>query len=100
MAPWRERAAAELRATGESVPARAPSGRESLTPQELQIALLVAEGKTNRDIGASICLSPKTVEFHLTRVYRKLDIHSRAELIRLFSRDAGKKPEAVAFEHA
>jgi DNA-binding CsgD family transcriptional regulator len=86
-APWRERAAAELRATGETVPTREPRGRESLTPQELQIALLVTEGKTNREIAGSIFLSPKTVEFHLTRVYRKLELHSRAELIRLFSQD-------------
>lgn len=92
-APWRERAAAEMRATGETVPSRAPRGRESLTPQELQIALLVAEGKTNREIGASIFLSPKTVEFHLTRVYRKLDIHSRAELIRSFA--AGREEPAA-----
>jgi LuxR family transcriptional regulator, maltose regulon positive regulatory protein len=44
----------------------------------------VAEGKTNRDVAAALFLSPKTVEFHLTRVYRKLNIHSRAELVRLF----------------
>ena len=97
-APWRERAAAEMRATGETVPTRADAGRESLTPQEHQIALLVAEGKTNREIGASIFLSPKTVEFHLTRVYRKLDIHSRAELIRLLARDAAAQPEQVVLE--
>jgi DNA-binding CsgD family transcriptional regulator len=85
--PWVERAQAELRATGETVRRREPSGRERLTPQELQIALLVAEGRTNREIAATIFLSPKTVEFHLTRVYRKLDIHSRAELIRMLSRE-------------
>ena len=87
-----------MRATGETVPARGPRGRESLTPQELQIALLVAEGKTNREIGASIFLSPKTVEFHLTRVYRKLDIHSRAELIRLLARDAEAPREQVVLD--
>jgi DNA-binding CsgD family transcriptional regulator len=96
--PWRERAAAELRATGETVPVRGPRGRESLTPQELQIALLVAEGKTNREVGASIFLSPKTVEFHLTRVYRKLDIHSRAELIRLLARDADGPRDQIVLE--
>ena len=99
-APWRERAAAEMRATGETVPARGPRGRESLTPQELQIALLVAEGKTNREIGASIFLSPKTVEFHLTRVYRKLDINSRAELIRLFAREGDDPHEQVLLERS
>jgi len=96
--PWRERAAAEMRATGETVPARGPRGRESLTPQELQIALLVAEGKTNREVGGSIFLSPKTVEFHLTRVYRKLEIHSRAELIRLLAREAGEPHDQVVLE--
>jgi DNA-binding CsgD family transcriptional regulator len=87
-----------MRATGETVPSRAPSGRGSLTPQELQIALLVTEGKTNREIGASIFLSPKTVEFHLTRVYRKLDIHSRAELIRLLARESEAPREQVVLE--
>jgi DNA-binding CsgD family transcriptional regulator len=83
--PWSERARTELRATGESIPRRDPTAPEKLTPQELQISLLVAEGKTNRDVGAALFLSPKTVEYHLTHVYRKLDLHSRAELIRLFS---------------
>ena len=84
-APWSEQARRELRASGESIPRRDPTVPEKLTPQELQIALQVAEGKTNRDVAAALFLSPKTVEFHLTRVYRKLNIHSRAELVRLFS---------------
>ena len=84
-APWSEQARRELRASGESIPRRDPTAPEKLTPQELQIALQVAEGKTNRDVAAALFLSPKTVEFHLTRVYRKLNIHSRAELVLLFS---------------
>ena len=84
-APWSEHARRELRASGESIPRRDPTAPEKLTPQELQIALQVAEGKTNRDVAAALFLSPKTVEFHLTRVYRKLNLHSRAELVRLFS---------------
>jgi DNA-binding CsgD family transcriptional regulator len=83
--PWAARAAAELRATGETVRRRDPTEQEELTPQELQIAIHAAEGKSNRDIGATLFLSARTVEFHLTRVYRKLNIHSRAELIRRFS---------------
>jgi DNA-binding CsgD family transcriptional regulator len=83
-APWSKHARRELRASGESIPRRDPTAPEKLTPQELQIALQVAEGRTNRDVAAALFLSPKTVEFHLTRVYRKLNIHSRAELVRLF----------------
>lgn len=86
--PWSERAQAELRATGEHVPRRERDEREHLTPQELQIATLVAQGLTNREIGAQIFLSPKTVEYHLTRVYRKLDLHSRAELIRQLAQES------------
>jgi DNA-binding CsgD family transcriptional regulator len=85
---WEERARTELRASGERLRRRAAHEGEELTPQELQIALQVAEGKSNRDVGASLFLSHKTIEFHLGRVYRKLDIHSRAELIRRFATDA------------
>jgi DNA-binding CsgD family transcriptional regulator len=95
-APWSEQARRELRASGESIPRRDPTAPEKLTPQELQIALQVAEGRTNRDVAAALFLSPKTVEFHLTRVYRKLNIHSRAELVRLFSSEhASATPEPL-----
>jgi DNA-binding CsgD family transcriptional regulator len=85
---WSERARAELRATGETIGPRTPSAAERLTAQELQIALLVAQGKTNREVAEALFLSPKTVEYHLAHVYRKLDIHSRRELIRLFAAEA------------
>jgi DNA-binding CsgD family transcriptional regulator len=85
--PWSERARLELRATGEHVPRRERDEREQLTPQELQIATLVAQGLTNREVGEQIFLSPKTVEYHLTSVYRKLDLHSRAELIKGLAAD-------------
>lgn len=83
--PWSARARTELEGTGERIPRRDPTAPERLTPQELQIALQVAEGKTNREVAAALFLSPKTVEHHLTPVYRKLGLHSRAELIRLFA---------------
>jgi DNA-binding NarL/FixJ family response regulator len=83
-APWADRAAAELRATGETARKRDPSTLAQLTPQELQIARLVAEGGRNREIAARLFLSPKTVEYHLRKVFQKLDIGSRTDLVRLF----------------
>jgi DNA-binding CsgD family transcriptional regulator len=80
--PWAERAEAELRATGETVRKRDVSAVEQLTPQELQIAGLVTQGLTNRDIAAQLYLSPRTVDYHLRKVFTKLGIASRAELIR------------------
>jgi DNA-binding CsgD family transcriptional regulator len=83
--PWAERARRELRASGETLRRRQAAAGDELTPQELQIALHVAEGRTNREVGSALFLSPKTVEFHLARVFRKLDIANRAELIRRFA---------------
>ena len=83
-APWEERARRELRASGETARKRAPSTDE-LTPQELQIARFVSEGATNRQIAAQLFLSPRTIDYHLRKIFRKLDISSRAELIRLGS---------------
>ena len=79
--PWADRARAELAASGETL-ARAGDGAEQLTPQELQIALLVTEGRTNADVGRAVFLSTRTVEFHLSRAYRKLGVSSRTELTR------------------
>jgi ATP/maltotriose-dependent transcriptional regulator MalT len=78
--PWAERARSELAATGESVRRRDRSTVDELTPQELQIGLLLASGKTTRETAAALFLSPKTIEYHLRHVYQKLDIHSREEL--------------------
>jgi DNA-binding CsgD family transcriptional regulator len=75
-----ERARRELLATGESVRKRAPDTRDSLTPQEAQIACLAADGQTNPEIGARLFISPRTVEYHLRKVFPKLDITSRKEL--------------------
>ena len=78
--PWAERARTELAATGETLRRRDPSTIEELTPQELQIAMLLTSGKTTRETAAALFLSPKTVEYHLRHIYQKLDIHSREEL--------------------
>ena len=79
---WAERAEAELRATGETARKRDPSTLDQLTPQELQIARLVAEGLTNREIAAQLFLSPRTIDYHLRKVFSKLGIASRTELVR------------------
>lgn len=80
--PWAEQARVELRATGET-PTRASGGSlMTLTPQELQVALVVAEGATNKEVGAALFISPRTVEFHLGHVYSKLGVRSRTELVR------------------
>ena len=78
--PWSERARSELRSTGERVSARGHARNEELTAHELRIALLAADGKTNREIALQLFLSPKTVEWHLGHVYRKLRIRSRSKL--------------------
>lgn len=78
--PWSERARRELRAAGASIERRAPARQEELTPQELQIALMAAEGLTNREIGQKLYLSHRTVSSHLYRIYPKLDITSRFQL--------------------
>jgi DNA-binding CsgD family transcriptional regulator len=79
-APWSELARAELRATGVTLRRRDPSSLDELTPQELQIGLLLADGRTTREAAAALFLSPKTIEYHLRHVYLKLGIHSREEL--------------------
>jgi DNA-binding CsgD family transcriptional regulator len=85
--PWADRASAELAATGETRRRRDPATIDELTPQELQIALALAGGKTTRETAAALFLSPKTVEYHLRHVYQKLGIHSREELARALAGD-------------
>jgi DNA-binding CsgD family transcriptional regulator len=80
---WEERARNELRATGDVVRHRDPEAIWQLTPQELQIARLVAKGASNRDAAAELFLSPRTVEYHLRKVFTKLGISSRTELVRM-----------------
>jgi DNA-binding CsgD family transcriptional regulator len=80
MEAFAERARGELLATGESVRKRADETRDELTPQERQIARLARDGLSNPQIGAQLFLSPRTVEWHLRKVYPKLGISSRRHL--------------------
>jgi DNA-binding NarL/FixJ family response regulator len=84
-----ERARRELLATGETVHRRKAQTRDELTAQEAQIARLAAEGLSNPDIGARLFISPRTVQYHLGKVFTKLDISSRNQLNRALSSDRG-----------
>ena len=75
-----ERARRELLATGETAPRRTVETRDVLTPQEAQIARMASDRQTNPEIGAKLFISPRTVEYHLRKVFTKLDITSRKEL--------------------
>ncbi|WP_194819951.1 AAA family ATPase [Nocardia sp. XZ_19_385] len=84
-AAWSERARVELRSAGESSPNRDPDARERLTPHELSIAQLAAQGLTNREIGQRLYLSHRTVSTHLHRIFPKLGISSRGDLAALLT---------------
>ena len=77
---YAERARRELLATGETVRRRAVDTRDDFTAQETQIARLAADGRTNPEIGAELFISPRTVEWHLRKVFGKLGVTSRREL--------------------
>ncbi len=80
MEAFAERARVELEATGERAHTRTLKTLGELTPQESQISRLAAKGHTNREIAAQLFLSPSTVEYHLRKIFRKLDVKSRTEL--------------------
>jgi DNA-binding CsgD family transcriptional regulator len=82
------RAERELAATGETARKRADETRDELTPQEAQIARLAHDGLSNPEIGARLFISPRTVQYHLSKVFTKLDITSRTQLKGVLPRDA------------
>ena len=84
-AAWSARCRGELEATGARAGTRYADG-PVLTAKERQIAEAVAAGATNKEVAASLFVSPKTVEVHLTRVFRKVGVRSRSELARAFAR--------------
>jgi DNA-binding CsgD family transcriptional regulator len=85
MEAFAERTRVELEATGEHVGRGPAETLGQLTPQEAQISRLVAEGNTNREIAARLFISPSTVEYHLHKAFRKLDVKSRTQLARRIS---------------
>jgi DNA-binding CsgD family transcriptional regulator len=80
--PLARRARAELRAAGEADARADGSSMPALTAQELQVALLVAQGASNREVATRLFISPRTVEYHLYKIYPKLGVVSRTDLVR------------------
>jgi DNA-binding CsgD family transcriptional regulator len=86
MRAFADRAARELLATGGTVRRRSVATASDLTAQEAQVAQLAREGLSNPEIGARLFVSPRTVQYHLRKVFQKLDITSRGELQRVLAR--------------
>ena len=91
--PWATRARVEQRATGERPRRRQDTpDRDQLTAHELQVALIIADGASNREAAAALFLSPKTIEFHLAHIYRKLGVRTRTELAGVAARQGWLAP--------
>jgi DNA-binding CsgD family transcriptional regulator len=90
--PLAARAETELLATGARPRRIALSGVDSLTPSERRVAQMAAEGHTNREVAQALFVSPKTVEVHLSSVYRKLEIRSRSQLPAALAEPASAHP--------
>lgn len=86
---WADTARRELGASAQRARRRVDSTRDELTAQELQVARIVAEGATNRETAGRLFVTEKTIETHLSRIYRKLGLRSRTELARLLANDRG-----------
>jgi DNA-binding NarL/FixJ family response regulator len=93
--PWSERAREELRASGETIRHHAPDRRDELSPQEMQIAQLAAEGLSNRQIAARLFVSHRTVGSHLYRIFPKLGVSSRGELAAALRETPSAAPDST-----
>jgi DNA-binding CsgD family transcriptional regulator len=89
--PWAARARTELRASGETLQRRDDSAGARLTPQELRIAQSVVAGQSTKDIAALLFLSPRTVEYHIYKIFPKLGVTNRAQLVRAVT----ERPELI-----
>jgi DNA-binding CsgD family transcriptional regulator len=98
---WAERAREQLRASGQTARRRQVDSANHLTEQELQIAQYVAQGLSNREVAAQLFLSPRTIDFHLRKVFAKLGIASRTQLAHVdLDQGARQRVTATPAAHA